>query len=308
MKKTAWILLVAMLLALYPVTPLLASEEGSGGYIGSGASIDNVAPVIEEGSLVVQIVDDEGVAWGWSASGGPDAGGRAAPYILKGEQLNIQVEVTDANGEADLTGMQVKMNLAPDISFNGTLVATTIDQENGISKGLYSGNLTADDNMATGKYDITIDVTDPAGATDTYDPAIYEPNADILRPALSLEVGVPSVLFPGCRPGDMGIMAYDIPVHLTPQAVIGDEHIPVVFTILQSGTDMADGAKVLQVGSIVWSTTSQIFDNRLTTGQQTIASGVQEGTTVEVYYWLNVPLIQDDGNYSGMIDYQYIAD
>ncbi len=308
MKKTAWILLVAMLLALWPVTPLLASEEGSGGSIGSGTGIENVAPVIEEGSLVVQIIDDEGVAWGWSAGGGPDAGGRAAPYILKGEQLSFQLEVTDTNGEADLTGMQVRVNLAPDISFNGTLVSTTIDPDNGISKGLYSGNLTANDNLVTGKYDITIDVTDPAGATDAYDPAIYEPNADILRPALSLEVDKTTVLFPQCNPGDLGIASNDNPVRLTPQAVIGDEHIPVVFSLWHSGVDMVNGDNVIPASAIVWSTTDNITSNTLDTLRQTITSEVQEGTTIEVYYWLNVPSPLTAGDYHGGINFSFIAD
>jgi hypothetical protein len=307
MNKALLTLLLAILLALWPVTPLLASEEGSGGSIGSGTGIENVAPVIEEGSLIVRIIDNEGTAWGWSA-GGPNTGDRAIPYILNGEQLHFELEVTDANGEADLTAMLVKMNLGPDISFNGNFVSTTIDQDNGISKGSYSGDLTADDNMATGKYDITIDVTDPAGATDAYDPAIYEPNADILRPAVSLEVSSPAVLFPQSNPGDLGIAANDSPVRLTPQAVIGTEHIPVVFSISHSGTDMVNGGNVLPVGSIVWSTTSQVTGNGLSSASQIIASAVQEDTTVEVYYWLNVPFPQAAGSYNGTIDFYYIAD
>ena len=227
---------------------------------------------------------------------------------MNGEQLHFELDVTDANGEGDLAAMLVKMNLSANISFTGSLVSTTIDPDAGISRGRYSGNLTIDDNIAPGKYDITIDIADPAGATDAYDPAIYEPDADILKPDVSLEVGVPSVLFPQSNPGDLSIAANNNPVCLTPQAVIGTEHIPVVFSISHSGTDMADGVDILPVSSIVWSTTNQMTGNSLSSDRQTIASAVQEGTTVEVYYWLNVPLLQADGNYSGTIDYHYIAD
>jgi hypothetical protein len=284
----------------------MAADEGSGTLAVSG-TVENVAPVIEQGSLVVQIIDNEGVAWGWSA-GGNSTGDRTMPYILGGEQLHFTLDVTDANGEADLAAMQVRVNLSPDISFNGSLVSTAIDPDNGISRGSYSGNLTVDEGIAPGKYDISIDATDPAGATDTYNPAIYEPNADILKPALSLEVGVPTVLFPQSNPGDLGIAANDNPVRLTPQAVIGNEHIPVVFSISHSGTDMVDGSNVIPVSSIVWSTTNQITDNSLSSASQIIASAVEEGDTIEVYYWLNVPSPQEAGNYAGSIDFQFLAD
>ncbi len=306
MNKLLVTLLLALLLALLPVTPLLAAEEGTGGSAGSGTDIENVAPVIEEGSLVVQITDNEGIAWGWG--GGSNPGDRAAPYILKGERLSFTLEVTDANGAADLTAMVVKMHLGPDISFTGILTSTTINPDQGISKGTYSGNFTVDDSVATGKYDITIDVTDPAGATDAYDPSIYEPSADILRPALSLEVSKTNVLFPQCRPGDLGITSNDNPVSLTPLAVIGDEHIPVIFSLWHSGVDMVNGENVIPASAIVWSTTDNITSNSLDTLRHTIASGVQEGTTIEVYYWLNVPSPLAEGDYNGRINFSFIAD
>jgi hypothetical protein len=308
MNKVLVALLLALLLALLPVAPLLAAEEGSGGSAGSGGTVENVAPVIEEGSLIVQIVDNEGVAWGWSAGAGHDAGDRTMPYILKGEQLHFELEVSDDNGEADLTAMQVVMNLGPDISFTGSLVATTIDPDAGISKGAYSGDLTVDDSVATGKYDITIDVADPASATDAYDPVIYEPGADILKPAISLEVSSTSVLFPQSSPGQSGIASNDNPVSLTPLAVIGDEHIPVVFSILHSGIDMLNGDNIIPAGAIVWSMTDTVSDISLSSERQTIASGVQEGTTIQVYYWLNVPSPLAAGSYNGTIDFYYIAD
>jgi hypothetical protein len=303
MKKVLLTLLLASLLALLPVTPLLAAEEGSGGSAGSGTGVENVAPVIEEGSLIVQIVDSEGVAWGWSAGGGHDSGDRTVPYILKGEQLHIELEVSDGNGETDLAAMQVNMNLGPDITFTGSLVSV-IDPDT----GSYSGNLTVDDSVATGKYDITIDVADPASDIDTYDPSIYETGVDILKPEISLEVSSTSVTFPECSPGDLGIVSNDNPISLTPLAVIGDEHIPVVFSVLHAGIDMVNGVDVIPASAIVWSTTDNITDNSLSSEKQTIASDVPEGTTIEVYYWLNVPYPLATGDYNGTIDFYYIAD
>jgi hypothetical protein len=306
MNKTWLTLLLVLLVALLPVSPLLAAEEGTGEPVGSGTEVENVAPVIEEGSLVVQIVDNEGVAWGWTAGG--NSGDRAMPYILKGEQLQITLDVSDANGEDDLTGMVVTMNLMPGLTFTGSLIATTIDPDAGIAKGSYGGNLTIDETVAEGKYDITIDVTDPAGATDTYDPAIYEPGADILKPTLSLEVDKTTVLFPECQPGDLGIASNDNPVHLTPLAVIGEEHIPVVFSLWHSGVDMVHGDNVIPASAIVWSTTDNITSNSLDTLRLTIVSGVQEGTAIAVYYWLNVPSPLATGDYSGRINFTFIGD
>jgi hypothetical protein len=309
MKKTCLALLLTLLLLLLPVVPALAAEEGSGGSVGSGGTVENVAPVIEQGSLVVQIVDGEGVAWGWSAAAGNDSGDRTMPYILGGEQLHFELEVSDANGEDDLNAMQVIVHLGPDIFGTGSLVTLNIDPDAGISKGTYAGNLVADDNMPTGKYDITIDATDPASATDTYDPVIYEPGADILRPALSLLVDKSNVLFPESRPGDEGIASTDNPVSLTPLAVIGDEHIPVVFSLSHTGVDMVNGGNVIPASSIVWAVTDSISSDGLSSDyKQTIASGVSEGTTIQVYYWLNVPTPLATGDYSGQINYFFTAD
>jgi len=307
MNKIAWVLLAVMFLALFPASPLQAAEEGEGG-VGIGTEVDNVAPVIEEGSLIVQIIDGEGTAFGWSANGDPNTGDRVLPYILNGELLHFELEVTDANGEADLTAMQVRMNLGPGVIITGSLTSTTIDPEAGISKGRYSGSFNLDESVVTGKYDITIDVNDPALATDTYDPTIYQPGADILKPELSLEVSRTDVLFPQCNPGDLGIASNDNPVSLTLQAVIGTEHIPVVFSLWHSGVDMVNGDNVIRASSIVWSTTPEITDNSLDTLRQPIASEVQEGTTIDVYYWLNVPSPLAEGDYNGRINFSFIAD
>jgi hypothetical protein len=309
MKKTCLAMLLTLLLVLLPVVPALAAEDGSGGSVGSGGTVANVAPVIEQGSLIVQIVDNEGVAWGWSAAAGKDSGDRTMPYILGGEQLHIELEVSDANGADDLNAMQVIMHLGPDIFCTGSLVTLTIDPDAGISKGTYSGNIVADDTMLTGKYDITIDATDPASATDTYDPIVYEPGADILRPALSLVVDKSNVLFPESQPGDQGVASPDNPVSLTPVAVIGDEHIPVVFSLSHSGVDMVNGDNVIPASAIVWSLTDSVGSDALSSDYKvTIASGVAEGATVQVYYWLNVPTPLATGDYSGQINYFFTAD
>jgi hypothetical protein len=307
MKKVLITLALVALLVLYPAAPLLAAEEG-GGSAGTGGEVENMAPVIEEASLVVQIVDGEGIAWGWSASGAPNPGDRTMPYILKGENLHFELEVTDANGEADLTAMLVKMNLTTDIFFTGTLVSTTIDPDAGISKGLSSGDLVIDDSIAPGKYDITIDVSDAGGATDACDPVIYEPGVDIMRPEVSLVISTSTINFQRSNPGDTGMMANENPIHLTPQAVIGTEHIPVVFDLGHSGSDMVNGENFIPVTSIVWSTTPEISDNSMSKTKLTIASGVAEGTIVDVYYWLNVPMPQAEGSYSGSIDFYFVAD
>src|SRR3972149_5972407 len=143
----------------------------------------------------------------------------------------------------------------------------------------------------------------PASATDAYDPSIYEPAVDILKPTLSLEVGRTTVLFPESRPGTLGIASTDNPVSLRPLAVIGDEHIPVVFSLSHSGGDMVNGDNVILASAIVWSLTDQITDNSLDTLSQAITSGVQEGTTIEVFYWLNVPSPLATGDYAGRINF-----
>jgi hypothetical protein len=294
MSKVLLTLLLVLFMVLSPAGPLRAD--------------DNAAPVIEEGSLIVQIIDGEGIAFGWSANGDPNTGDRALPYILDGELLHFEVDVTDANGEADLTAMQVRMNLGPGTYFTGSLTSTTIDPEGGISRGHYSGFAVADAGIPAGKADITIDAIDSANATDAYDPFIYQPGADILKPEVSLLVSRPSVIFPQSDPGNPGVAANENPMQLTPQAVIGEEHIPVVFAVSHSGTDMSNGENLIPVGSIVWSTTPEITGNSLSAANQTIASGVAEGTVIEVYYWLNVPMPQAVGDYSGTIDFHFTAD
>jgi hypothetical protein len=200
------------------------------------------------------------------------------------------------------------MNVGPGVYFMGSLTSITIDPGAGISTGRYSGYATADESIPAGKADITIDVTDPANATDAYDPLIYEQGADILKPEVSLSISRPSVIFPQSDPGDLGVVANENPIRLTPQAVIGEEHIPVVFSISHSGTDMVNGECVIPVGSIVWSTTPEVTSNSLSTANQTIASGVAEDTVIEVYYWLNVPVPQEVGDYNGSIDFHFTAD
>ncbi len=294
MNKVLVTLLLVLFLAVSPAGPLRAD--------------DNAAPVIEEGSLIVQIIDGEGTAFGWSANGDPNPGDRALPYILNGEVLHFELDVSDANGEADLIAMQVRMNVGPGAYFSGILVSTTIDPDAGIFKGHYSGFATADASIPSGKADISIDVIDSANATDAYDPLIYQPGADILKPEVSLVESRPAVIFPQSDPGDLGTAANENPMLLTPQAVIGEEHIPVVFSISHAGTDMVNGEYVIPVSSIVWSTTPEITGNALSTAEQTIASEVAEGTVIEVYYWLNVPALQTAGNYSGSIDFHFMAD
>jgi len=294
MNKALITLLLVLFMVLSPAGPLRAD--------------DNAAPVIEEGSLIVQIIDGEGTAFGWSANGDPNPGDRALPYVLEGELLHFEMDVTDANGEADLAAMQVRMNLGPGGYFTGSLTSTTFDPDTGFFKGHYSGNAVADASIPPGKADITIDAIDSANATDSYDPLIYQPSVDILKPEVSLIVSSPSVIFPQSNPGDMGIVANENPILLTPQAVIGEEHIPVVFSITHSGTDMSNGVDIIPVGSIVWSTTPEVTGNSLSTANQTIASEVAEGTVIAVYYWLNVPIPQATGDYSGTIDFQFIAD
>jgi hypothetical protein len=296
MNKVILTLSLVLFLILFQASPLLADE------------VENVAPVIEEDSLIVQIIDSEGIAWGWSADGSPNPGDRAAPYILNGEQLYFEVEVSDANGQADLTGMVVNIVLLPALYFTGDLESTTIDPDTGIYRGRYTGYAIADETIPMGKADIVIEAMDPAGATDSYDPYMYEPGADILKPEVSLIINSPSVIFPQSYAGDTGVTANENPIQLIPQAVVGMEHVPVVFELSHSGTNMVNGGNIIPVGSIVWSTTPQITSNSLSVGNQIIASGVTEGTVIDVYYWLNVPMPQTEGNYSGTIDFHFIAD
>jgi hypothetical protein len=54
--------------------------------------------------------------------------------------------------------------------------------------------------------------------------------------------------------------------------------------------------------------TDNITSNSLDTLRLTIVSGVQEGTTIAVYYWLNVPSPLATGDYSGRINFTFIGD
>lgn len=303
--KSLAILLCTIILVSGLVIPASAeTPEGGGG--------DNIPPVIEESSLLVQLIDD-GVAWEWQD--GSTSGNRAAPYIFDDETLHLELEVSDANGIDDLNAMEVKVTLGSTdstIEFLCNLEFTTIDPENEISKGHYRGDLLIDSSIAQGKYDIAITATDPGAEQDAYDPQIYQDTVDILmKPALTLEIDKPSISFPSGGPGDVDLAANENPIGLRLQALIDDEHVPVVFSLSHFGTDMTSTSddSTIPVDSITWSLGDQPGEaTALGTELQTFADPLDEGESVLVYYWLNIPLPQATGDYQGQIEFDYVAD
>jgi len=308
--KRLFALLLTVGVTLGLVIPVLATSPEVGDGLDSGTGVENVTPVIEEGSLLVQIVDDDGTAWQWQDGG--NSGDRAAPYIFDGEKLRLELDVSDANGTDDLSGMQVKVALDSAAQFLCNLESTTIDPANEISKGHYSGDLPIDGGIAQGMYDIAVTVTDAQGASDYYNPTIYQDTVDILmKPTLTLEKTKSSVTFPSCKPGAQDVAASENPIGLRPQAVIGSEHVPVVFSILQLGTDMksTSGEDAIPVGSITWSLNTEPAGATVVSAErQVVANLVKEGETIQVYYWLNAPLPQASGTYTGKIEYKITAD
>jgi hypothetical protein len=310
MKKTLLTLLLVLFLMLIPVTSVQASSPIAGGEVNNDIQVENTPPVIEKGSLLVQIIDEAGVAWQWL--GGSKSGGRAAPYIFEKEKIHIQLDVSDNNGIQDFNGMNVEVALGPSVGFVCSLESTTIDTAKKISKGHYSGDLTIDSSIDQGKYDMQVTATDPQSAADSYDPQIYQSTADILmKPTASLQITKPSVIFGIAGPGGQ-VAATEMPIGLRPEAVIGDEHIPVVFSLLHVGTDMKNTSNnnTIAASKIIWSLTNQSSGAKplVASSNQTIATLVKEGQLIEVYYWLNVPFPQGSGTYNGKIDYVIIAD
>jgi hypothetical protein len=310
MKKTLLTLLLVLFLMLIPVTSVQAAQEVPGGSADSGTQITNTAPVIEKSSLLVQIIDEAGVAWQWL--GGSKSGGRAAPYIFEKEKIRVQLDVSDNNSITDFQGMSVKVALGPSIEIVCSLESTTIDTVKKISKGHYSGNLTIDSSLEQGKYDIIVTAADPQSAADSYDPQMYQDTSDILmKPTVSLQITKPSVTFGVADPGGQ-MAATEMPMGLRPEAVIGSDHIPVVFSLLHVGTDMKNSTSndTIPASKIIWSLSNQPGGAKpLVAGSnQTIATLVKEGQLIEVYYWLNVPFSQGWGTYNGKIDYKMIAD
>lgn len=302
--------LIVSLLALVLATPAYASYQAGGGTADSSSQVNNLPPVIDKNSLLVQIVDEGGVAWQWQ--NGTKSGDRAAPYIFEGEKVNVELDISDANGKTDLDSMNVKVSMGPDVIFRCSCVSTIIDPANMVSKGHYRGTLTIDGNVAQGKYNIAISATDAGGASDAYDPKIYQDTVDILvKPKLTLEMSSSSIAFPSADPGQLNVVASQNPIVLKPQAVIGDEHIPVVFSLLQTSMAMqsVSGDNTIPITKTTWSLSNQPAGATALSGsQQTIASSVKEGDTVQVYYWLNLPFGQAAGQYKGKIDFSIIGD
>jgi hypothetical protein len=316
--KRLFVIFFALVLALALVVPVQASNSGDGWATTNDGSIkyceedeDNPLvsepPIIVWSSLLVQIVNDYGTTWGWQ--GGNQSGYRAAPYAFEEETIHFEVEVMDKNGLADLEGMEVKVTLSPGLELLCDLDWTILSPLVPTSKGHYSGDLAIDASIAQGKYDIAVTATDPSGATAHYDPAIYQGTADILmKPTLSLNITGSAVVFPDTVPGRR-VPANENPISLQPQAVIGTEHIPVLFSLLQSGTDMVSLYSLIPVDDIIWSLDSTPSGPPipLSSIPQMITSGVTEGQTINIYYWLDVPEPQREGTYHGSIDYDFIA-
>ncbi|HEY41282.1 MAG TPA: hypothetical protein G4O18_05425 [Dehalococcoidia bacterium] len=324
--RKLFVILYALVLALALVLPAQASNLGDGWATIDDGSIkyctgeedhSNDPPIIRWSSLLVQIINDNGIAWEWQ--GGNQSGYRAAPYVLEEETIHFELDVYDANGLIDLEGMEVKITLSPGLELLCGLEFIALFPNVPLSYGHYSGDLVADSSVAQGKYDITITATDqgaghicpihPAG-TAFYDPAIYQGTADILmKPTLSLEISGSTVVFPETTAGSRRVPANENPIGLQPLALIGTEHVPVLFSLLQSGTDMVSLYSVIPVDDIIWSLDSSPGGppTALSSTLQTITSGVNEGQTINIYYWLNVPKPQRDGTYHGSIDYDFIA-
>jgi hypothetical protein len=316
MKRLVVIFFV-LVLALALVLPVQASNSGDGWATIDDGSIKyceedeqpvNEPPIIVWSSLIVQIMNDNGTAWRWQ--GGNKSGYRPAPYAFEEETIHFEVDVLDRNGLADLEGMEVKVTLTPGLELLCDLDWTILSPLVPISKGHYSGDLAIDASITQGKYDVAVTATDPSGATAYYDPAIYQGTADILmKPTLSLNITGSTVVFPNTIAGGMRVPANENPIGLQPLAVIGTEHVPVLFSLLQSGTDMVSIYSLIPAHGIIWSLNSTPTGplTALSNAPQVIISGVNEGQTINIYYWLNVPRPQREGTYHGSIDYDFIA-
>ncbi len=308
MRKLIALLLVASLVALSATSALAGSELESEGLTMQGA-VGNCVPEIDEGSLWIQILDGSDIAWEWE--GIPTAGWRAVPYLFEGEKLGVEVEVSDLNGADDLTNMIVTVTLGAGVEFPLELASTTIDPEVGISKGHYSGELVVDGSIASGKYDLQLNATDPQGANDSHDPDIYQNPADLLlKPFIGLRVDKPSIFFPNITPGQGNISAVENPVRITPEATIEDEHIPVVFDLMLKGTDMesTSSSDVIPLGNIGWGSSATPESSIPMAGDyQVVATDIVEGTEAEIYYWLDAPVPLAFGIYEGEINYKVLA-
>jgi len=278
------------------------------GYGSAANKISNAPPAIDEASLQIQIKNADGPAWAWK--NGTKSGYRAAPYVLNGDKIRMEVDVSDADGEAEMAGMNVKAILGPTLEFQATLQFKVFDPVNGITRGHYSADMPIGAGIAQGKYDLVITATDPHGAAATYNPVIYQATVDILmKPTVTLGITGSSLTFLANDPGKRVFVPSGNPVGLRPQAVIGTDHIPVVFTVSQVGTDMTSSTGgALSASSIAWAFDGQTSEpTALSATQQTIAGSVKEGQTVDVYYWLNLPVARAQGTYRGKISYAIVA-
>ena len=298
--------LLGVTLVLTMTAPAAAGTEKEVQGIDVGVAVENLPPEIDEGSLLVQIIDGADVAWEWKA--GAVSGERPVPYIFEGEELHIGVDVSDPNGSADLTSMIVTAMLVPGMEFPCVPISTTIDSEGEISKAHYSANvIMSDASLAQGKYDLQITVTDPVGNSDSFNPNIYQDPEDMLvNPAVCIKLTESVISFASIQPGKLNIPAEQNPIGLLPEAMIGDEHIPVRFALGHSGADLENipGGDSIPISSVTWALHDGAGgDTPMSGDSQTIDDYVEEGDTVEVYYWLNAPFPLASGAYTGKISY-----
>jgi hypothetical protein len=289
-------LVMAMVGLLAYAAAAVAASPPTGGQVTAGGVVNNVAPVIDSSSCLIQLSDGKGTNWQWKK--GVQTGTRPAPYIFEGEKLHIEMGVSDPNGASDLKTMSVKVNLGPAINFYCPVVGSPVSSN---VTAHYSGDLLIDAKMAQGKYPLIVSATDPDGLSSSFDPSLFV----WLKPTLSLEIGKPTLTFASAKPGDQNIAAVENPLSLTPLAMIGSEHVPVIFSLSQQGVDMTSTSGSLTTNNILWSLTGQPNAAApATAASQGLASGITEGSTTKVYYWLNIPSPQASGKYTGQISYQ----
>lgn len=267
--------------------------------------LENSRPFVDRSSVQVKIQNHRGIAWEWQNSTLSEY--RKAPYLFGGELLHIELDVSDADGEDDLGSMYVRANVGQ------TVVRCSLVKYAGLVNETptahYAGDWLVDDTTVQGIFDFNLAATDHNGQTDRHDVNLNEGGDVMVKPDISLSTVVPVISFPSAGPGINGIGAEKNPINIKPEALIGEKHIPVTFTIRHASTDMQSthGGSVIPANSISWSFASTRTEATLLgTDFSTLASDVDEGETIPVLYWLNIPDTQKKGEYKGQINYDLV--
>jgi hypothetical protein len=264
-------------------------------------------PVINEPSNRIDIFNSTGMAWGWQNDIPSPLDYRPAPYMLVGDRLHVELDVADAGN--DLKNMTVQVNIGPAVSFLCPWVGD-LGLVNEIPTAHYAGDWLVDNATIQGIFDFSVTATDHGGLSDSYNPELYKGGDVLVKPDMTVVVNPPNIAFPTTQPGTSVLSGKGNPYNVTGEALINGTHVPVLFTILHSSTDMISSNGTIPGNCISWSLSNNSAGAAaLQTAPLTplTPNEVPEGASIPVYYWLNVPAGQATGQYSGKINYDFIA-